>query len=169
MIAALGFIPSWAWRWIAIFAVAAAAGWACYLKGEAHVQEQFDQFEAAVKAAGDKQNQLTQATIKAHQQLKELSDAEAKTREADLTAELAATRVRLDAARSSTSILPKSSPGADGNKRICAARDVFDRGYAEISGRLQERALAIAGKGQRGIDLTVICKAWGVGLQIVQP
>lgn len=163
MTAILGLIPSWLWRWLALIAVAAAFGWTCYLKGEAHVQEQFDAFEAQVKAAGDRQNELTQQTIKVHKLLQENADAQAQT--ATASRDAAMLRVRaLESAAASSRILPAPAPGTASGNRICFAADQLDRGIRVSLAAAQERFAAIAQSGQRGVDTAVVCSAWAKSL-----
>src|SRR5258708_14487586 len=121
----LSFIPAWAWRWIAILAVAAAAGGACYIAGVRHEEKLFDDYKEQVKLAADKQNFLTQETIKAHQALKEISDAEAKTAAAERATALERVRQLVQAGRDSR-IVPAAGPGACGGSRGRAAAHLAD-------------------------------------------
>ena len=161
MTAVLGLIPSWAWRWIAIAVVAAAAGWTCYLKGEEKVQAQFDDYKAQVKAAGDRQNELTRQTIAAHQQLQEIADAHAQTAAADRDAALARVRA-LESARANSRIVPPAPAGAAGGDRICFAREELDRGLRAAFARLSEQSLANASEGQRAADVAAVCRDWAL-------
>lgn len=132
-----------------------------YWKYEAHSAS--DEL-AAYRTAGEAQNALTAQVIAAYKHQKELADANFEKRESDLAGELAATRVRLDAARSRGSFLPAAAPGARGDQRLCVARDVLDQGLGDIAGRLESRILAVAAKGQRGIDVAVTCRDWAAKL-----
>ena len=159
MTAVLGLIPSWVWRWIAIAAVASAAGWACYLKGEEKVQGAFDEYKVAVKAAGDRQNELTRQTIAAHKQLQESSDAQAQAAATARDAALARVRA-LQSAAARSRIVPAAPAGAAGGDRICFAREELDRGIRAAFARLSQRSLANAEEGQRGVDVATVCRDW---------
>lgn len=159
----MALIPAWAWRWIAIAAVAAAAGGWCFIEGVRHEEKIFDDYKEQVKLAGDKQNFLTQETIKAHKALQEISDAEAKTRSAERDAALLRVRILVQAGRDSR-IVPAPAAGAAGSNRICFAAEQLDRGLREALGRVQDRTLALAQAGQRGVDTAVVCRDWASAL-----
>jgi hypothetical protein len=158
MNAVLGLIPSWAWRWIAIVVLAAATGWAFYLKGEERVQVDFDEYKAQVRAAGNKQNELTRQSIAAHKQLKEIADGKARTAAAARDAALA--RVRSLESGADRRLVPTAPPRAAGGDRICFAREELDRGLRDAFARLSQRALANAEEGQRGVDVAALCRDW---------
>jgi hypothetical protein len=158
----MALIPAWAWRWIAILLVLIGAFAAGAAKMHAHDQAKFDEFEAAVKEAGDKQNALTDQTIAAHKSLKEISDAEAKTLAAER--DVATVKLRdIQSAIAGVSLLPPSAVSAAGSNRICFAADILDRGLRETVARASERIIAIAQDGQRGIDIAVTCREWAKG------
>lgn len=159
----LSIIPAWAWRWLSILLVLVGAFAAGAAKMHEHDQAKFDEFEAAVKAAGDKQNALTEQTIAAHKTLKEISDAEAKT--AAVERDLATVKLRdIQSAVAGVSLLPPSAAGAPGSNRICFAADVLDRGLREAVARASDRLVAIAQSGQLGVDTAVVCRAWAVAI-----
>jgi hypothetical protein len=163
MIAALlklgGFALPWWGRWVAIAALAATWGGWCALKMHQHDEAKFEAFKAEVQAAGDKQNFETQQTIKAHQALKEISDAEANTAAAQRDAALLRVRELVRAGRD-RSFLPAPAPGAERGDRLCFAAGELDRGLRAAVERLQERTVANAAEGQRGVDAAVICRDW---------
>jgi len=159
----MALIPAWAWRWIAIAAVAAAAGGWCWLLGAHHVQREFDDYKEQVKLAGDKQAFLTAETIKAHQALKEISDAEAQTAAAERDAAVMRVRQLVQAGRN-RGFLPAPAAGAGGSNRICFARGELDRNLGEAVGRISNRVIALAQEGQRGVDTAVVCREWAKGL-----
>lgn len=154
----MAFIPAWAWRWIAVAAVGVALFGTGWIKGRAGEAEKFDEYKAQVKAASDRQNQLTQQTIAAHQRLREMSDVEANA--AVLTRDAALARVRLLVRDAGSRIVPAPSTGATGSNRVCFAADELDRGIREALDRVTDRTLAIAQEGQRGIDTAVVCREW---------
>lgn len=156
----LSVVPAWAWRWLSILLILVGAFAAGAAKMHAHDQAKFDEFEAAVKAAGDKQNALTQETVKAHKTLQELSDAEAKTAAAERDAATLRVRQLVQAGRDSR-IVPNSAPSSPSNSRICYAdREQLDRGLRESFARLSERVIGIAQEGQRSADVAALCRDW---------
>ena len=156
----MALIPAWAWRWIAILAVGAALAFTWYVKGREAVQIKFDEYQAQVKAAGDRQNELTRQTIAAHKQLQESSDAQAQTAAASRDAALARVRA-LESARASIRIVPSAPTSAQGNLRICYPdRDELDR---QVRGAMDEAAAedhADSATGQTGVDVATVCRDW---------
>ena len=55
MTAFLAFIPPALWGWIAIFAIAAAFGFTCYVKGEQHEHDRNAETLAKIRATQDQQ------------------------------------------------------------------------------------------------------------------
>jgi hypothetical protein len=160
----LGFVVPWWGRWLAIAGIlAAAAAWGA-AKMHAHDEREFDAYREEVKLAGDRQNELTQQITAAQAQLKEISDAEWKTKHDAAVGALAAARLRLAAGRDRR-LVPAAPSRAGGGDRLCLSRDQLDRGLREAVGRLQQRALAVAAEGQRGIDIAGTCSSWARGLQ----
>lgn len=160
-----GFALPWWGRWAAIAALAAAWGGWCALKMHEHDEAKFEAFKAEVQAAGDRQNFRTQQTIRAHQALKEISDAEANAAAAQRDAALLRVRA-LQSAAAGRRIVPAAAAGAAGGARICYAdRDELDRGIRERIDRLSARVVGIAEKGQRGVDVAQICARWAQRVQ----
>jgi hypothetical protein len=161
----LGFVVPWWGRWLAIAGIlAAAAAWGA-AKMHAHDEREFDAYREEVKLAGDRQNELTRQVTTAQAQLKEISDAEWKTKHDAAVGALAAAQLRLDQARRDRRLVPAAPAGAGSGDRLCLSRDELDRGLREAIGRLQQRALAVAAEGQRGIDIASTCSSWARGLQ----
>ena len=160
----LALVPSWAWRWVAIVGVSIAFGVVCYMKGREAVQEKFDDYKAEVKAAGDKQNALTQQAIQAHQQLKEIADAEAKTALAERDA--ATLRLRdIQGAIAGVSLVPAPAAGSASGNRVCFASDILDRRLHNALAAASDRLNRIAQSGQQGIDVGVVCRNWAMSLK----
>ncbi len=155
----LSIIPAWAWRWIAILSVGAALYGTGWIKGKIHEEKLFDEYKSQVKAVGDRQNYLTQETIKVHKALKETSDAKAKTAAAERDAALERVRT-LQSTSASRSFLPRTSPSTASSNRVCFAADQLDRGVRQAIDRLQQRVVAGAAEGQRGVDTAVVCRDW---------
>ena len=154
-------IPWWG-RWLAIGGLfASVAGWAA-IKMHEHDQRIFDEYEDKVKAAGDRQNELTHQIILVHKQAKENADAQAK--QFALARDAALARLRVAQARSGSGVLPTPPAGTVSSNRVCFAADQLDRGIRESLGRVQARALALAAEGQRGVDTAIVCRSWAVSV-----
>jgi hypothetical protein len=165
MLSLLGFAIPWWGRWLAIAGVlVAAAGWGA-AKMRAHDEREFDAYREEVKLAGDRQNELTRQITAAQAQLKEISDAEWKTKHDAAVGALAAAQLRLDQARRDRRLVPAAPAGAAGNQRICFAdREQLDR---EIDRALTDAAkedLGDAAEGQRGIIVAAGCNGWARAL-----
>lgn len=160
----MAFIPPWAWRWLAVAGIGASLYGVGWLNGRHHEERLFDDYKEQVKLAADKQAFLTQQTIKAHQALKEISDAESKTLAAERDAATLRVRQLVQAGRD-RSLLPPLASGTASNSRICYAdRDQLDRGIREGFNRLSERIIKLAQQGQRGADVATVCRDWSTRL-----
>jgi hypothetical protein len=162
--AVLGLLPSWAWRWLGIAAVAGSAALAFYWKGVEHEEVKFDDYRAQVKAAGDKQAELARQKEQAWKQLAEATEREAQLRTDRLAADLRAARLRGDAL-ASRRLVPEPPGAAGGGGRICYAAEQLDRGLRQDLGGLQRRITDLAEQGQRDRDLAAECVAYVRGLQ----
>lgn len=158
----MALIPAWAWRWIAILAVGAALAFTGYVKGREVVQVKFDEYQAQVKAAGDRQNELTQQIIAIHKQRAENAQSQAANLATARDGALARVRA-LESARASSRIVPPAPAGATGNNRVCFSREELDRGLRAAFARLSERSLANASEGQRAADVAQVCHDWATG------
>jgi hypothetical protein len=162
--AVLGLIPSWAWRWIGIAAVAGSAALAFYWKGVEHEEAAFDAYKAQVKALGDRQNDLSRQREQAWKQLSEATEHEAQLRNDRLVADLRSARLRGNAL-ASRRIVPAPSGSTGGGDRVCYAAEQLDRGLREALGGLQRRITELAEQGQRDRDLAAECVSYVRGLQ----
>jgi hypothetical protein len=155
----LSIVP-WYYRWGAVALLFVAAAGFGAAKMHEHDQEKFDAFEAKVKAAGDRQNELTQQIIAIHKQ--EAEDAQAKAVKAtrDRDAAVATSNKLLDAAASGRIVsAPRSGSGSD--KRICFTdRDELDRGISERFARLSSRVIGAIQKAGGGVDVALLCHDW---------
>ena len=158
-----GITVPWWGRWLAIGALVAAwSGWIA-LKVHAHDERELDAYKAEVKAAGDRQNAMTQQIILAHRHLKEIADAEART--AAVERDAAALRLRdIQRAIAGVSLLPAPAPNTTGGNNICFAADELDRGLRNALAGVANRLGPIAQEGQRGVDTAVVCRDWARGL-----
>lgn len=76
MTALLGFLPSWAWRWIAIAAVGASLFGYGYVKGYSHEGKKLAMYQAQVDAIGKEAAARAAATKAAQDKAtKEIKDA----------------------------------------------------------------------------------------------
>lgn len=144
--------------------MAVAFGVVCYFKGMAHVQSEFDDYKAEVKAAGDRQNLITQQTISIHKQLQETADAKAQSAAAER--DLSLRRLRdIQGAIAGISLLPTPAPNTTSGNNICFAADKLDEGLRNAIAGVANRLGPIAQEGQRGIDTAVIARDWAISLK----
>lgn len=159
----MGFIPAWAWRWLAILGVGAALYGAGWLNGRHHEERIFDDYKEQVKLAADKQAFLTAQTIKAHQALKEISDAEAKTRTAERDLALSRVRQLVQAGRD-RSLLSAGALSTGGRGELCYPAGELDRQIREALGEAASDDLNDSATGQAAVDTASVCKKWAQGL-----
>jgi hypothetical protein len=156
----LGLVIPWWGRWVALAVLISSAAAFGAAKMYEHDQAKYDEREAAIKAAGDKQNELTQQAIALHQHLKELADAETQTlREQRDRAQFAANqRLRDDTNRR---FVPAATPGPAGPARICTTPDQFDRAIrTAVEGLQHGLATSFLAACGTAVDVATVGADW---------
>ena len=159
----MGFIPAWAWRWLAIALVFAGAWGAGWFQGRLAGERDLTQYQARVEAEARVAAKRTAEVISQHKAAKEIADAQFEELHAKSNALLNAARLQLAKTRADSRIVPAKPGGTTGDKRICFSdRDELDRGIRELFIELSKGIIGIAEKGQRGVDVAVTCHNWAV-------
>lgn len=126
-------------------------------------QAKYDALEAGVKAAGDKQNELTQKAIALHNQLRHSADEEADRLRAERDRAVFDAN-RLQHAAASRRLLPAPAAGTQGPARLCYPADQLDQ---QIGAALDEAAgedLGDSAVGQAGVDIAHVCHDYAAAL-----
>lgn len=123
----------------------------------------FEKFKLDVAVAGAKQNQRAIDDSKAQLRVTERATYEGQRFEKMYSARVADLRdqLRKQASDPGVSILPRvPGPPATDPDRVCFSRDAFNRRFEESFGRLQERLVTIAEKGDRAREYVRAVVSW---------